>query len=160
MNIFNWTVVVLTVMFCGGLIIYVSVPDYPIDAKPWAIQLWGEGSQWWSEVSWILAFGAGVIIVLFTRNHIKTFLNKELQAIYYITELMVVCVWMIISLCFVNYYYSGWQGFEDTVLKDREGVLHGLFYLGTTCLIALSTIRVGVIQHEVLRRLNKKEEME
>ncbi len=116
-----------------GLLVglYVSIPDFPDDAKAWELMLWGEDSQWWSEIAWI----AGFVILLVSALHLISW-NSEVRGSPGEQWRLKVfrCIWAIAtgSVSF-NYsvIYFRWTDPVSFFLKDSGGYLHGLFYLFT-----------------------------
>jgi hypothetical protein len=142
MRRFEPVILTFIIIFCAGLILYVSIPDYPREAPAWEIQLWGEGSQWWSEVSWILMFGASACTAIIFRSWSMDYERAMTDVYAEWGGFVIVCSWLALSLAFLGAYYDGFPGWRELVLLDRGGILHGLFYLGTAHLMALSFIEV------------------
>ena len=116
-----------------GLILglYVSIPDFPYDAHAWELMLWGESSQWWSEMTWIGGFVilsiSGLYLISWNLE-IKSNKQEEayLEAFRYIWPITVVSVAVHYSM-----FYFKWTDTESFFMKDSGGYLHGLFYLIT-----------------------------
>jgi len=115
-------------IFCLVEGIYVSIPDFCYSAPAWEIMLWGESTQWWSEMTWILAFGLFSVSLCFVSDW-----NRQLGGNPWVLRAVMVCVLILASLDFAILYFD-WAGFTETVILDRGGFLHGLFYLDTAIL--------------------------
>ena len=120
--------------FCLLVTIYVSIPDFPHNAYAWEIMLWGESSQWWSEVTWIVLFGVFAISLIFLASW-----NSELRlsrsiAFYrgaFLGTMLLVSILLAFSFSALFFHWGGWS---QTIALDRNGWLHGIFYLFTSLL--------------------------
>ena len=124
-------VIVSVICFSLGLSLYVSIPDYPHDASACEILLWGEASQWWSEMTWICAFCVLSISSLYLiswNSEVKSTkvetLNLDAFRFFWVVS--------VISILFhYSAYYFKWTDWESFFLKDSTGYLHGAFYIFT-----------------------------
>ena len=121
--------VVSTIIFTFGLIVYVSIPDFPRAAHPWEIMLWGESSQWWSEVSWILVFAVFSISLLFVLDWSGQVRNVKVEGYQKVVRIAFLVVFLSILWNFSALYFH-WDGWAEMFILDRGGYLHGVFYLG------------------------------
>jgi hypothetical protein len=117
--------------FCLLITLYVSIPDYPSKAYAWEIMLWGEQSQWWSEVTWIALFGIFSISLIFLFSW-----NSELDmprntAFYRKMFLGIMTMIGVLLLFSFSATFFHWDGWTNTFALDRGGWLHGIFYLLT-----------------------------
>jgi len=115
--------------FCVIEGVYVSIPDFCYDAHPWEIMLWGESSQWWSEMSWLLLFGVFSIGLVFVSEWSKNFRNKRVEAYQRAFRIIVLVAFLSLLWNFSALYFQ-WDGWTNTLALDRGGYLHGVFYLG------------------------------
>jgi hypothetical protein len=115
--------------FCVIEGVYVSIPDFCYDAHPWEIMLWGESSQWWSEMSWLLLFGVFSIGLVFVSEWSKNFRNKRVEAYQRAFRIIVLVAFLSLLWNFSALYFQ-WDGWANTLALDRGGYLHGVFYLG------------------------------
>ena len=111
------------------LIVYVSIPDFPRTAKPWELMLWGESSQWWSEVSWIILFDVFSISILFVWGFSDQLKERSIDSTLYYVRVVFSIVFLLLLFDFSILYFE-WSGWMGTVVLDRGGWLHGAFYLG------------------------------
>ena len=120
--------------FCLLVAIYVSIPDFPRGAYAWEIMLWGEQSQWWSEVTWIVLFGVFAISLVFVASW-----NSELRisrsiAFYrgvFLGTMLLASALLMFSFSAIFFHWGGWS---QTIALDKSGWLHGVFYLVTSLL--------------------------
>ena len=115
--------------FCVIEGVYVSIPDFCYDAHPWEIMLWGESSQWWSEMSWLLLFGVFSIGLVFVSEWSKNFRNKRVEAYQRAFRIIVLVAFLSLLWNFSALHFQ-WDGWANSLLLDRGGWLHGVFYLG------------------------------
>ena len=115
--------------FCVIEGVYVSIPDFCYDAHPWEIMLWGESSQWWSEMSWLLLFGVFSIGLVFVSEWSKNFRNKRVEAYQRAFRIIVLVAFLSLLWNFSALYFQ-WDGWTNTLALDSGGYLHGIFYLG------------------------------
>ena len=115
--------------FCVIEGVYVSIPDFCYDAHPWEIMLWGESSQWWSEMSWLLLFGVFSIGLVFVSEWSKSFRNKRVEAYQRAFRIIVLVAFLSLLWNFSALHFH-WDGWTNLVLLDSGGYLHGIFYLG------------------------------
>jgi len=115
--------------FCVIEGVYVSIPDFCYDAHPWEIMLWGESSQWWSEMSWLLLFGVFSIGLVFVSEWSKSFRNKRVEAYQRAFRIIVLVAFLSLLWNFSALHFQ-WDGWANSLLLDRGGWLHGVFYLG------------------------------
>lgn len=120
-----------------------SIPDYPYSAHPWAIMLWGEKSQWWSEMTWIGAFGVfGVLAILLTEWNGELRYDESASFTQWTVRLILLICFVSLSFHFSALHFQ-WKGWYDTMILDRGGYLHGIFYLWTF-LLGLVCFEEGV----------------
>lgn len=117
------------IVFCLLISVYVSIPDYPRGAYPWEIMLWGERSQWWSEITWILLFGVFSVSLTYII-HWQRLLppNPRVEAPQRLCRL----IWGVSSVCLIwnfSAIHFAWRGWYSTLILDSGGYLHGVFYL-------------------------------
>ncbi len=129
------------VAFSLILAIYVSIPDFPSREKAWQIELWNDPSGWWSELTWIIGFGAFASLSLLFRSWFFS-LKPEAEIIkkFQLAVLTTVASWFVISISFLLYFRPVWSNFYSYFMLDSTGVLHGLFYVSTAHLGVLATV--------------------
>jgi hypothetical protein len=123
------SLVILTILFCLLLGIYVSIPDFPRDAYPWEIMLWGESSQWWSEISWIFLFCIFTTSLIFILGWSKSFPNPRIESYQKIFRIVILVAFLSLLWNFSAVYFR-FDGWSELIILDRGGYLHGVFYLG------------------------------
>jgi len=117
--------------FCIVEGVYVSIPDYCYDAPPWAIMLWGEQTQWWSEMTWLLLFGIFSISLIYVVEWSKGFKDKRIEFYQRVFRIIVLVAFLSLLWNFSAVYWH-WDGWSDFIILDRGGWLHGIFYLGVS----------------------------
>lgn len=123
------SLVILTILFSLGLGIYVSIPDYPRSAYPFEIMLWGESSQWWSEITWIGLFAVFSVSLLFLLEWNRSIKNSRIDFYQRVARIVFLVAFLSLVWNFSAVYFS-WSGFTSSIILDRGGYLHGVFYLG------------------------------
>lgn len=121
--------------------LYVSVPDFPYHAESWQLWLWSEPSGWWNEITWIIAFGTLASSALLFRSwfyRLKP--TKDLVIRVQLGVLLTVISWDTVAVGYLLYFKPAWPGFYDYFILDRTGTLHGLFYISTAHVAALTLI--------------------
>jgi len=108
--------------------IYVSLPDFPYDSPAWGFMLWGEASQWWSEITWIGAF-----CVLMIGNLFLISWNAEVKSVKQERFNLKIFrfVWLVSAISIMIHYtafYFWWTDWSGFIFKDDTGYLHGFFY--------------------------------
>lgn len=137
--------------FCLGISIYVSIPDYPYDAHPWAIMLWGEKSQWWSEITWIALFGVfGILAILLLEWNCELRGDRSVSFVQSTSRFVLVLGFVTLTIHFTALHFE-WHGWYATLVLDRGGYLHGLFYLwtfilGLFCFSELMFLVSGIVR--------------
>ncbi len=127
--------------FTLALALYVSIPDFPYSHKAWQVNLWSDSSGWWSEMTWILAFGLFTSLAILFRSWFHS-LKPGLDLIRR-TRLGVILTavsWDSFAIVFLVYFKPAWPGFYKYFMLDRTGTLHGLFYIGTAHVGVLAAI--------------------
>jgi len=120
--------------FCLLVTLYVSIPDFPHNAHGWEIMLWGEQSQWWSEVTWILLFGVFAISLIFLASWNSELRISKSIAFYrgvFLGMMLLASALLVFSFSAIFFHWDGWS---QTIALDRGGWLHGIFYLLTSLL--------------------------
>ena len=132
----NWRLVrdmaIVAVIGFGLFIsIYVSIPDFPYDTPAWGFMLWGEASQWWSEITWIGAFCVLAVSSLYLISW-----NSQVKS----TKMETFCLnvfrfsWVVTAISIMVHYtafYFSWTDWSGFIWKDNTGYLHGFFYILT-----------------------------
>ena len=137
--------------FCLGISIYVSIPDYPYEAYPWALMLWGEKSQWWSEITWVVLFGIfGVLSILLVEWNRELRRGLGLSFMQALSRFVFLIILISLSFHFSALYFE-WHGWYSTLVLDKGGFLHGLFYLwtfvlGLFCFSELTFLVSGIVR--------------
>ncbi len=111
--------------------VYVSIPDFPYDSPAWGFMLWGEPSQWWSEITWIGGFCVISILGLYLISWNSEVKSTKTET-YFLRSFRV--IWEVTVAALVFHYtafYFSWTTWDGFILKDNTGYLHGLFYLLT-----------------------------
>jgi hypothetical protein len=153
------TLILGIVLFCVLLGIYVSIPDYPRSAYPWEIMLWGESSQWWSEVSWIMAFCIFSVSLVFIFDWSSGLRNLRVESYQRVARIIFLVAFLSLVWNFSAVYFS-WSGLEGTVILDRGGYLHGVFYLGVALQgLWLFEESIGLVS-KVMPRVSAKSQKE
>lgn len=126
----NWLVVGV-IMGSIWIALYCSVPDFPYQCPAWGFLLWGEASQWWSEMTWIGAFCILSVMVLFIWSWAGE-LPQDKQERFY--QLAFRGIWGVaygsIMFHYTAFYFS-WTQWPEWFFKDDTGYLHGFFYMTT-----------------------------
>lgn len=144
----NWAFVrnlaIIAIIGFGLFIsVYVSIPDFPYDTPAWGFMLWGEASQWWSEITWI---GAFVFLSIFTLYIVSW--NSEVSAPkheMFFTKVFRI-VWIVSAISILAHYtafYFWWSDWTGFILKDDTGYLHGFFYI-LTFLVGILAFGEGI----------------
>jgi hypothetical protein len=142
---------------------YVSIPDFPYDTPAWGFMLWGEASQWWSEITWIGAFCVLAISCLYLgswNSEVKS--NRPENYLLRIFRYM----WLVTAVSLLFHYtafYFWWTTWDGFFLKDNTGYLHGFFYIVTFLLGILvfgELIAYGAKVHGYLVKLSKVSPLE
>ena len=115
--------------FCVIEGVYVSIPDFCYDAHPWEIMLWGESSQWWSEVTWIGLFGVFSISLMYVVEWSRSFRNPRIESYQKVFRIVFLLAFLSLLWNFSALHFH-WDGWANSLLLDRGGWLHGVFYLG------------------------------
>lgn len=123
--------VVAIIGFCLIITLYVSIPDYPSKAYAWELMLWGEQSQWWSEVTWVVLFGIFAISLIFLLSWNSELSLSRSTQVYRNLFLGIMTLASILLLFSFSAIFFHWDGFTKTIALDRGGWLHGIFYLFT-----------------------------
>lgn len=111
--------------------IYVSIPDFPYDTPAWGFMLWGEPSQWWSEITWIGAFCVLTVSALYLVSWNSEVSSTKAENSYH---KMFRLGWVLGAVSIMLHYtafYFWWTDWDGFFLKDNTGYLHGLFYILT-----------------------------
>jgi hypothetical protein len=120
--------------FCLLVTIYVSIPDFPKGAYAWEIMLWGESSQWWSEVTWIVLFGVFATSTVFLASWNSELKLNSAISFYrgvFLGTMLLVSILLAVSFSAIFFHWDGWS---QSIVLDRGGWLHGIFYLLTSLL--------------------------
>ena len=121
--------------------VYVSVPDFPYAERPWQIQLWNESSGWWSEVTWVIAFGLFATLTVLFRSWLNSLRPSHDLALRVRTFTAITAVsWLVFVVEYLNYFKPAWSGFYNYFMLDRTGTLHGIFYITTAHIGVLAAI--------------------
>ncbi len=161
-------IVVLSALLCTLVIaLYVSVPDFPYKEKAWQVNLWSDPSGWWSEITWVIAFGVFISFAVLFRSWFDSLRpSGDLVLKVRIGVILTIVSWETFSIAFLLYFKPVWHDFYSNFMLDRTGTLHGLFYIGTAHLGVLAGIfglglvaRVVSVTGDNLRsRCNAEEE--
>lgn len=93
--------------------------------------LWGEASQWWSEITWIGAFCVLSVLGLYLitwnsevkSNRTEMFFQKVFRGMWGVS---------VGGLIFhYTAFYFSWTTWSGFIWEDNTGYLHGLFYILT-----------------------------
>jgi hypothetical protein len=120
--------------FCLMTTLYVSIPDFPRNAYAWEIMLWGESSQWWSEVTWIVMFGVFATSTVFLASWNSELRLSRAIAFYrgvFLGTMLLASALLLFSFSAIFFHWDGWS---QTIALDKNGWLHGIFYLFTSLL--------------------------
>ena len=113
----DWTIVAI-VFFCAMLTVYISIPDYPYSAHPWEIMLWGEQTQWWSEVTWIIFFGLSSIIALLCASWSHYLPSThQIRRAQMLVRGSCATAFMVIATAFSVEHFT-WTGWHETFILD------------------------------------------
>jgi len=123
------SLVISIIVFTISLAIFVSIPDYCYNAPPWAIMLWGEASQWWSEITWLILFGIFSIALVFVLGWSNSIRDKKVESYLRLFRIAFLVAFLSLLWNFSALYFR-WDGWANSLLLDRSGYLHGVFYLG------------------------------
>ena len=150
----NWFFVVAAISILAfGMIefLIVSIPDFPLNAYAWELQLWSESSGYWSEVTWLVLFvifGIFLALISSLSSEIRRYpaIDQYRKLFFY--------VWMlsfgIMTVHFIGYY---------SITKGETwvwSIAHGWFYLLTTYLgflLVAETTAYVIKCHRDLERL-------
>ncbi len=137
--------------------VYVSIPDFPYKEKAWQVNLWGEPSGWWSEVTWIIAFGLFSSLVFLFRSWFYS-LGPDHSLIMKARAgiLFTAVSWNFFTVGFLFYFKPVWHGFYSDVMLDRTGILHGLFYLSTAHIGLLAAVFGLALFARIVHMVGKK----
>ena len=135
--------IIAVIGFAVVISLYVSIPDFPYDSPACSVMLWGEASQWWSEMTWICAFCVLSVASLYLISW-----NSEVKSTKAETlNLDAFRFFWVVSTVSLLFHHSGlyfkWTDFESFFLKDTGGYLHGFFYL-LTFMLGLLVFGEGV----------------
>jgi hypothetical protein len=114
--------------FCVVEGVYVSVPDFCYDAHPWEIMLWGESSQWWSEITWIGLFGVFSVSLVYVVDWSRSIRNPRVEAYQRVCRIVFLAAFLSLVWNFSALFFH-WGGWVNSLFLDRGGYLHGVFYL-------------------------------
>jgi len=115
--------------FCVVESIYVSIPDFCYDAPAWEIMSWGERTQWWSEMTWLILFGVFSVSLVFVLEWSKSLRDKKVEPYLKFFRIAFLVAFLSLLWNFSALYFH-WDGWANSLLLDQGGWLHGVFYLG------------------------------
>ena len=115
-------------IFCLVEGIYVSIPDFCYSAPAWEIMLWGESTQWWSEMTWLLLFAVFSTSLVYTTEFSAQLKNPRIESYLRTFRIIMLVVFLSLLWNFSALYFQ-WDGWANTLVLDRGGYLHGVFYL-------------------------------
>lgn len=147
------------ILFSLGLGIYVSIPDYPRTAHPWEIMSWGESSQWWSEITWILLFCVFSVSLVFVLGWGRFLRDKRVESYQRYARIAFLVVFLSLVWNFSALYFQ-WDGWRNTLALDRGGYLHGVFYLSVALEGLFLFEELLGLGAKVIPRLNPKSQKE
>lgn len=119
----------IILIFCLVEGVYVSIPDFCYDAPAWAIMLWGESTQWWSEMTWLLLFGVFSITLVYLTDFSKSFRNAHIESYQRLFRIIMLVAFLSLLWNYSAIYFR-FDGWADLLILDSRGWLHGIFYLG------------------------------
>lgn len=142
------------------LVVYVSIPDYPRDARAWEIMLWGEKSQWWSEMSWILLFDVFSISIMYLASWSRRLPGNPRVDSSQRTFRMIWGISSVLLIYDFSILHFRWHGWYSTFALDSGGWLHGTFYLWVTLLGVLLFGEGLAFVSKVIPRIGPKSQKE